>query len=185
MKLFALRHGKTTWNEEGRIMGGGTHGELTVEGLKAAESVAKEVLALSPSIIYCSDLKRAKQTIKPILVANSNLECVYTKELRERDLGDLDGRLMSEIDWDGYWKTQEDIINYNSEPLRHFTKRIYDFCASLDKNYNTVLLITHIGVMNRLKYLEDPAIFEYSAFPNTQIVEFNFDKIIEQGNKLF
>jgi probable phosphoglycerate mutase len=71
--LFAMRHGETRWNAEGRFQGRSDH-SLTIEGRHQAEENGRrlkahgERLGLEPSRIaaYVSPLRRARETLDAV-----------------------------------------------------------------------------------------------------------------------
>ena len=79
MKLYFVRHGRTEWNEEGRIQGAnGDSPHLSQTYFDAA---------------YSSDLPRAVHTAQIILEQNQHpISLQKTPALREWRLGRLEGR---------------------------------------------------------------------------------------------
>ena len=65
MKLFAVRHGKTEWNLEGREIGQ-LDSPLTVHGLFQAAALARRLSSLRVDLVYSSDLGRALRTAEVI-----------------------------------------------------------------------------------------------------------------------
>ena len=64
--IYAIRHGQTDWNKEGRIQGGGSNQPLNSQGVLQAKQLASKLVKLNISTIYSSDLLRAKQTTQEI-----------------------------------------------------------------------------------------------------------------------
>lgn len=96
--IHLVRHGESTWNLEGRLQGQ-THGvPLTERGRRQAREAAG-VLAerVDGRVgIWSSDQVRALETAR---VIGERLGCPVTETpaLREQGLGDLEGRLTSEL----------------------------------------------------------------------------------------
>jgi broad specificity phosphatase PhoE len=88
LELYLIRHGKSTWNETGRIQGQ-TDVPLSEEGIRQAEALAKRLKHWSCDTVYSSDLKRAMQTAE---IALPNHEIISDERLREIHLGDFQGR---------------------------------------------------------------------------------------------
>ena len=84
MRLLIARHGETIQNAK-KIIQGHTHGQLSILGKKQVKKLTKRLAKERIDIIYCSDLKRCKQTIKPLLKIKK-VPIIYTKELREREI---------------------------------------------------------------------------------------------------
>nr|WP_237448379.1 histidine phosphatase family protein [Nocardioides flavescens] len=90
-----LRHGRTAWNHAGRIQG---HLEVPLDeiGLAQAERTAPVLAALGPSIVWCSDLARTRQTVAP-LGATTGLEPRFDPRLREFGFGEREGLTHAEF----------------------------------------------------------------------------------------
>ncbi|MEK6916030.1 MAG: histidine phosphatase family protein [Nanoarchaeota archaeon] len=84
MKLIIVRHGETFANEKG-ISCGWHNSRLNKVGLEQAKKLAYRLSNEKIDIIFCSDLMRCRQTIKPYL-EKVKKEINYTKLLRERGI---------------------------------------------------------------------------------------------------
>lgn len=95
--IFCLvRHGETVWNREQRIQG---HRDvpLSPEGRRQAAAVARR-LALEPwDRLYCSDLRRARETAETI-ARHCGVPAVPDPRLRERNYGRFEGLTRQEIE---------------------------------------------------------------------------------------
>ncbi len=98
-RLVVLRHGRTAWNAERRIQG-----QLDVEldevGIEQARTVAPLVAAMEPTLLWSSDLARARRTAE-IVASEVGLVPAYDVRLREFRLGDYQGRTHAEIEASG------------------------------------------------------------------------------------
>lgn len=92
--LVLLRHGRTAWNAEQRAQG---HSDVPLDetGHAQAAAVAPLIAALSPVLLWSSDLARARQTASYLSEA-TGLEPVTDPRLREYDLGERTGMTMPE-----------------------------------------------------------------------------------------
>ena len=68
MKLYLVRHGASSGNTPGTLIGHSPH-PLTEAGLRQARAVAAVLAPLGPMPVYCSDLPRARQTAELIAAA--------------------------------------------------------------------------------------------------------------------
>ena len=97
--LILVRHGKSLWNKENRFTGW-TDISLSNEGIKEAESAAREILDqnISINIAYSSIFSRAYETAKIMLQNSQNKEVKLQKDwrLNERHYGKLQGLNKSE-----------------------------------------------------------------------------------------
>jgi 2,3-bisphosphoglycerate-dependent phosphoglycerate mutase len=105
-KLILVRHAESVWNRERRLSGNSQIG-LTPEGLQQSVKAAEEIRdkGVPVSIAFCSDQKRAIDTLQ-IMLKELDLRTIpvlVTKDLRESELGLLNGMKISEIE-DKYGK---------------------------------------------------------------------------------
>lgn len=94
-RIVLLRHGRTAWNAEHRIQG-----QLDVEldevGVDQARSVAPLVAALQPTLVWSSDLARARMTADEV-AKEAGLVPSYDARLREFRLGEYQGQSHAEL----------------------------------------------------------------------------------------
>ena len=142
MKLIIVRHGETFANEKGISCGQRYNSSLNDVGKLQAKKLARRLLKEKIDVIFCSDLKRCKQTLQPYLKQRKK-PIIYTKLLREQDHGVLDKKPMDVFmkwfkdnpgkDPNG-WENKEQL----KERLERFIKKELSTCRG--KN---VLIITH------------------------------------------
>ena len=94
MKLYLVRHGVSTGNIPGQMIGWSDH-PLSPLGVEQARAVAARLAPLGPMPVYASDLPRAAATARVIAAewAHDGPEPDVRPDarLREIDLGDLEG----------------------------------------------------------------------------------------------
>ncbi|MBU0761320.1 MAG: histidine phosphatase family protein [Nanoarchaeota archaeon] len=150
MKLLIVRHAETPHNIK-KILQGHSEIGLSKKGKAQAKKLTERLLKEKVDIIYCSDLIRARETIKPFLKLNK-IPVVYTKHLRERNLGIFEGKkLVKFLKWikeEGYSESS----NFNfkipgGESFQDLKKRTSEFLKTLIKKEKgkNVLLVTHGG----------------------------------------
>lgn len=93
--LYIFRHGETDWNKAKRFQG---HSDIDLNDLGRAQAEALQRLLkrLNPQIIFSSDLSRAVNTAK-IAAALIDVKILTTPDLREANLGDMEGMLRDDI----------------------------------------------------------------------------------------
>lgn len=96
--LVLLRHGQSTWNLHGRLQGQTMDVELTELGVQQAQNAAEQLAASLPAgtPIFSSDQRRAQQTAE-IVAAALVSQIHFDARLREQDLGEMTGKLASEL----------------------------------------------------------------------------------------
>src|SRR5262245_674920 len=87
-RVLLLRHAETA--EPGRFHGAESDVGLGAWGHRQAELVAAELARLNPSALYCSAMRRARETAEPIARAGG-LEPQVIESLHERKMGPLSG----------------------------------------------------------------------------------------------
>jgi broad specificity phosphatase PhoE len=96
MKLYLVRHGVSTGNISGSLLGQSDY-PLKGDGEAQARAVAEVLAPLGPMPVYCSDLQRARQTAECIAAAWPGIEVRPDRRLREIDLGEYEGRSWEEL----------------------------------------------------------------------------------------
>jgi probable phosphoglycerate mutase len=138
--LYLVRHGETVDNVR-QIMQGQTHGQLTEEGIRQAETVRDKLRDIPFEAIIASDLKRSVDTAR-IIAEPHGLEVIQTPLLRERDWGGFTGRFIPDLKGE-VWP--DDI-----ETLENLLSRAGEFIAYVKKTFpgKKVLAVGH-GIMNK------------------------------------
>lgn len=152
IKLYVVRHGKTTWNEKG-LLQGSTDIELNDVGIKEANNLRTKLNLDKIDICLSSPLKRAKQTAQ-ILIGNE-IEIKYDDLLKERYFGTLEGK---EINYDlisEMWNYNFDNTKYNIESLKDCLIRANIFLEKLKENYDNknVLIVSHGAFIKCLHFV--------------------------------
>lgn len=146
MKLILARHGQTEENIK-HICQGQSIGTLSENGKEQARKLGERLKNEKIDKIYVSDLKRTKDTAKEIIKHHPNAEVIYAPELRERCMGEYEGRTHDEL----RKAIHESGINWheftpkNAETEKELTQRVIKFVKEIIKKDNdkTALLITH------------------------------------------
>lgn len=90
--LYLIRHGETEWSRSGRHTGR-TDIPLTQAGEERARSLAPRLSSLSPALVLCSPLQRARRTAELAGLAPDAID----DDLLEWDYGDWEGITTPEI----------------------------------------------------------------------------------------
>lgn len=173
MKLILTRHGRTIENAR-QILQGHMQSRLSAEGIEQARKLARRLKNEEIDIIYSSDLKRAADTAKKITKYHKKVPIFYVEELRERNLGSLQGTHSKKVNWK---KIPRDV-----ETLAAMKKRMKNFLAKIHKKHpkENVLIISHGGIGRSLLAAigKKPAksIFEMPKIKNTAIYVIEIDE---------
>ena len=151
MNITLIRHGSV----EKKYLGcynGHIDIDLSEQGFLSAKELSSEISTNEYDSIYCSDLKRARQTADAI----SLRDVTYTKELREKSWGKNEGKSFGEIGIE-YETFLQYIEALGGESIEDFSSRVKDFFfAFLPKQKkDNILIITHSGVIKTLLSLHE------------------------------
>ena len=90
--IWLIRHGETEWSRDLKHTGM-TDVPLTPEGEKQADAVCAELVGITPTLVLCSPMKRARETAQRAGLTPDEI----TDDLLERDYGAWEGRTTHEI----------------------------------------------------------------------------------------
>lgn len=152
MKIYYVRHGQTDLNLAKKMQGGGTEKELNETGVSQAYNTKKEFENVKYDLVICSPMKRAKQTAE-IINEGRDIPIITDERIRERKLGDYEGRDVTEEMENNIWDYK---LNYNipnGENLHDFEKRIDEFFDDIKEKYHdkSVLIVAHGGIAKVIK----------------------------------
>ena len=153
MKLYFVRHGRTEWNEEGRIQGANGDSPLLESSIQQLEALGQHLSQTYFDAAYSSDLPRAVHTAQILLKQNQHpITLQEAPALREWRLGRLEGRKIKELK--ALYPEEMRAFRHNlsqfhhnlfdAESLSDTTKRTCDFVKSLkETELETVLIVGH------------------------------------------
>jgi broad specificity phosphatase PhoE len=154
LELFLIRHGETEWNRENRMQGW-LDSELTGRGRAQARTSAKVLSEFDIQRLFSSPLGRAKKTAE-IIAKHTELQVEVDKRLAERNMGDLGGLTLEEIQVRYPEEWEERISNpYNYRPpggetLTDMAARVGPFLDALSALEGRRIAIVSHGVMGRV-----------------------------------
>ena len=155
-KLHFIRHGLTEGNREGRYVG---WRDLPVcsEGMQQLRDLTQEYVYPMVDMVYCSPLLRCRQTAE-VLYEDAPLTVV--DGLMEMNLGDYEGRLISEVQGEPAFQAWlKDSLHNNlpgvQETGQEFLERISRavgmiFTDMAQNQYRSAAVITHGGLIMSL-----------------------------------
>jgi 2,3-bisphosphoglycerate-dependent phosphoglycerate mutase len=155
-RLCIVRHGETAWNAEHRVQG-----QLDVPlndyGRRQAQAVAAALGKERFSVIYSSDLGRARETAAPTAQA-LGMEVKIDPALRERHYGIFqtltyaDVKLKYPEDYARFERREPEYDFRTGESLRAFYERSVKCMTAIAAAHpeENVLVFTHGGVLDKL-----------------------------------
>jgi probable phosphoglycerate mutase len=152
--VYAVRHGETEWNVLGKQQGH-LDSPLSENGRQQAHSLKRRLTSIHFSKIYCSSLGRAKETVE-ILYPDTIINILYRSELKERNLGILQGLTLNEfqkqypVEWKKFRSgdPEYNFKNGESTAQRHTICTQFLQKTSYLHTGETILIITHGGILN-------------------------------------
>jgi broad specificity phosphatase PhoE len=150
MKITLIRHGEVELPYIGKYNGHNDIG-LSQKGKKEAQKLAELFTCKAFDLVYCSDLRRAKETLMPFSQAKSAL---YTPKLREKSWGKHEGMSFDEITAQGivYKNFSQWIEALDGENYKEYMQRVkkFFFVELAAQKADNVLVVTHAGVIRVL-----------------------------------
>ena len=147
VKIFLTRHGETLENKEGRFQGH-LPGTLSEKGIDQAKKLAERLKNDIFDQIISSDLARAADTAKEIAKFHQNIPINFVEEIRERNLGELQGILKEDLGLDPKQLVAGTIESKEGENQKQMFERANKFMDKLIKEFpnKTILLVAHNGI---------------------------------------
>jgi broad specificity phosphatase PhoE len=168
MNIFLLRHGISVSNEQ-RIVCGASDYPLSERGLAQAVAICAELDKLTFSRVYCSPLKRARQTIAPM---KQQIAIETVPALIELDTGEVSHITVAEL-WAHspryqYQGLSPDLKYPGGECLNDMLGRVTSWFVDEQKKWvddEAILIAGHEGtVCAILHHLLDLGISNYPTF---------------------
>lgn len=184
MRLIITRHGETEENREG-ILQGHLPGKLSLEGIEQAKKVALRLKDEKIDFIYSSDLTRSADTAKEIAKFHPYASIEFLQDMRERDLGELQGRKKSEFGWDAKDFKVTFMQPKNGESMENLYKRAKNFLSKIISRHknDAVLLVGHNGINKALiAVITNKTYKEIDEIENQKNTSINIFEIDEKGN---
>jgi len=184
MKAYVLLHGQTDYDAEGRIIGN-SDPPLNITGRDQAYEVAEKLKDKGIDMVLSSPQLRTMETAEIIAPVLGIDEVKITKGLKlyERAFGDLEGKLIEEVDmfvlssWFGNAATP------NGETVRETANRVISYMNNMVKIFRTktMLLVVPEHVL-RVLYWFFTGLPELGKEPtlnisNCELYEFDTDDI--------
>ena len=150
MKLTLVRHSEVIQKYQ-HCYNGHIDIALSIKGKEDAKEIANKLKNFTFDKIYCSDLKRAKQTLE---IFKLDIEPIYTQELREKSWGIHEGKSFEEIEKSGikYKNFLQWITALDGEDIQSYIKRIENYFKEVifRQDCEHILVVTHSGVIKTL-----------------------------------
>ena len=138
--LIVVRHGRTAWNAQGRLLG---HEDVPLDA-KGLEQAARLAGTISADRVISSPLARARQTAEAFAVPVE-----IDDRWIELDYGDLDGTPTADVPRETWAEWRADVCYHprGGESLRELSDRVELACADVIDAARTsdVVVVTHVS----------------------------------------
>ena len=151
-----MRHFKTLSNANGIYMG---QLEIPIKYPPDITDVMSHSELFNSALLLSSPLLRGRQTAEYIcnLFPEKNITIVYSDALKERSLGDFEGRIKSELNGDkNYYDEHKQLLldktPPGAEPIPVFLERVDSIIPQIQSylTMNNVIIISHLQVLRAL-----------------------------------
>lgn len=184
MKIFAILHGQTDMNEKG-LLQSRTDSPLSAEGKAQALEVAKELTGKGIDVIMAAPEIRSAETATIIAghLGIDNSKIAKGLKLNERDYGDFEGHLISEVDSFALGSWEINAPTPNGEDIRTTAIRVTTYMNDMVEIFKdmTLLVIVSPNVMRTLfwyfKGLPDYGKDTFIKYKFGDIFEFDTEKM--------
>lgn len=168
MKLYIVRHGETEENIK-KTYYGDIDCQLTLKGIEQAELLGKKLQHINFDKVFCSEKKRAKETLKKIYQGE---DFIVDSRLNERKFGIFEGKNYNQLqrsfksEYDGWTKNWKNYCPENGESFVQVYHRVKDFMDDLKKeSVENVLICTHGGIIRTIyTYILEGSLDNYWRF---------------------
>ena len=147
--FYLIRHGESEANLAGKAAGGGVDSLLTSKGESQARDLAEviEQLAIKPSVIFASPMKRALRTAE-IINTHLKLPLTVLENLEEHHVGEWEGQPWSEIGP----KMKSGIAPPNGESYEQYAMRVArTLTPVLNQTYESPpMIVAHGGTFHAI-----------------------------------
>ena len=158
MKLYMLRHGRTAWNDEGKLQGH-TDIPLNEEGRQSAWKTGEDLKGISFSAAFCSPLQRARETAELIL-SGSKTAIQADERLIELSFGSAEGMFLADLAEEKrptfrlFAQPEEYVPPVGGESYASLLSRCHSFLEEVilprEKEWRHVLIVAHGGTVRGL-----------------------------------
>lgn len=178
MKVYVVRHGQTIVNVKELINARNIIG-INREGKKQAGIAAKQMEKIKIDLIFCSPLRRTKQTCK--IINKNKLRVIYDKRLLERDSRSMQFKDAKKLDLEEWYDVNKTTVYKNSEGFKNIIERVKNFLEEMQSKYpdKSILLVTHGDVCKAIyayiNNITDAKEIDLSEQGNCEIREYDIN----------
>ena len=142
LELYVVRHGQTIVNVKELINARNIIGINRV-GKQQANIAAEQMEKVKIDLIFCSPLRRTKQTCK--IINKNKVKVIYDDRLLERNSRSMQFKDAEKLDIEEWYNVNKTIVYKNSEGFRSILDRVKKFLEEIKEKYpdKSILIVTH------------------------------------------
>ena len=142
MQLYVVRHGQTIVNVKGLINARNIIG-INKVGKQEAKNAADEMEKNKIDLIFCSPLRRTKQTCK--IINKNKIRVIYDTRILERDSRSMQFEKIEKLDLEEWYNIHKTEVYKNSEGFKSILDRVEKFLEEIKIKYpdKAILIVTH------------------------------------------
>lgn len=169
MEIYVVRHGQTIVNVKNLVNSINRIG-LNKTGKREASIAAEQMKDVKIDLIYCSPLRRTRQTCK--IINKNKIKVLYDKRIIERNSRSMQFEKVQKLDLNEWYNVNKTILYKNSEGFKCVLDRVKEFLEEMKSKYpnKSILIVTHGDICKAI----------YSYLNN--ITEAEEIKLFDQGN---
>ena len=176
MELYVVRHGQTIVNVKGLINARNMIG-INRKGKEEANIAAGQIENLKLDLIFCSPLRRTKQTCN---IINKNKIKVLYDRILERNSRSMQFKKVEKLDFKEWYNIDKTKVYKNSEGFKSILTRVKNFLEDIKREYQnkSILIVTHGDVckaiyayLNNITDEKEISLFEQG---NCEIKKYNY-----------
>lgn len=159
VRVFVVRHGRTDWNAK-KILQGHIDIDINDDGREQAHKLGQHFRDIELNNIISSDLSRCVNTAKYIRDHQPGATYVETSNLRERNMGEVQGMPLQEalevygVNFRNLGEQKEPFLERVTEVWNNAIK------TSQTEDHTNILLCTHGGVIGAfINHLHDENLY--------------------------
>jgi probable phosphoglycerate mutase len=162
-RIILVRHGRSTFNEQGRYQGSSDAAVLVEQGRETSRQVGMFLNSVAIDAIYVSPLKRAQETLREILHQMKPVAPVpihIHQDLREIDLPAWEGLSFQQVKTEfaeeyrcwKQWPHKFQMGELHCFPVQNLYKRAQQFWQEMlpQQDGKTLLVVSHGGTNHAL-----------------------------------
>jgi alpha-ribazole phosphatase len=158
-ELILIRHGQTDYNRDDRFLG---HTDIGINGTGREQVERLKGILSGEEVdeVYCSDLKRCRETAE---IINFGKDIEFSKNLREMNFGEWEGKKWKEVlasGKDEFTRWKDDWINRSvpgGESFRDMSRNVISEIERIKNGSGKKAVVTHGGCIRTVigHYLMD------------------------------